>query len=149
MAIAMLLLGAFSFITLKGSIDIIVPRQWVIYQTMTDAYLSYEQAYAERASFDILNGSGTNVSPWPISPLTAITVTPLGVMPNGRVVTGTVTRTRVADPLNIPTAGTAAQIAAAKLLNHAEMETWQLQSILTYQIGSKTYYKSRTVVRSQ
>ncbi|MGJ8676839.1 MAG: hypothetical protein ACSHX0_04935 [Akkermansiaceae bacterium] len=151
MTIALVLLGAFSLITLKGSIDLTAPRRWTIYQTMTNAYMSYEQAYAERISFEVINDTdvATNgASPWPIYPLYAtLSDVNLGTLPSGVVLTGTVTRTRVADTNNMPAAGGSVGTTIAD--NPAEVETWSLQSILTYTINSNTYYKSRTVVRSQ
>ena len=33
--------------------------------------------------------------------------------------------------------------------NPAAMKVWKAQSVLTYQIGNRSYAKSRTVLRSQ
>lgn len=148
MTIALVLLGAFSLITLQGSLDLTSPRRWVIYQTMTDGYMSFEQSYSERVSFEVLNGSdvSTGPSPWPVFP--ASTTTPnveLGTLPGGTIITGSVLRTRVADTNNLPTAGGAGTL----ITNPTEVESWELQSHLTYTIGTNTYYKSRTVIRSQ
>lgn len=149
MTIALILLGAFSFITLKGSLDLTAPRRWTIYQNMTDAYMSYEQAYAERISFSVMNGTdaANGVNPW--DTVATTTQVDLGVLPNGTAVTGMVTRISIPDPNNIPLAGTPAEIDAARDNNPTEIEAWELQSHLTYRIGNDTYYKSRTIIRSQ
>ncbi|MGJ8661091.1 MAG: hypothetical protein ACSHXL_03570, partial [Bacteroidota bacterium] len=113
--------------------------------------MSYEQAYAERISFEVINDTdvATNgVSPWPVYPASSVSNdVVLGTLPTGVVLTGTVTRTRVADTNNMPAAG--GSVTTTIVDNPAEVETWALQSHLTYTIGSNTYYKSRTVVRSQ
>jgi hypothetical protein len=61
------------------------------------------------------------------------------------VVTGTVARTRLPDANNYPLDGGSGTV----ITNPAGMKVWRVQSILTYQVGGRTYAKSRTVIRSQ
>jgi hypothetical protein len=56
-----------------------------------------------------------------------------------------VVRTRVPHTNNYPIDGGSGTVTT----NPAGMKVWQVQSILTYQIGGRTYAKSRTVIRSQ
>lgn len=147
MTVALGLLTAIGLFLLKGSLDVMAPRQWIIKQNITDAYLSYEEAYAKRVSYDEFTESGSD---WPIYPLT--TDPPeeveVGRLPGGKAITGTLIRTRVADDSNLPALGDTSydeKLAA----NPAKMETWKLQSHLTYTIGNRTYVKSRTVVRTR
>jgi hypothetical protein len=141
--IALSILTVIGLMLLKLSLNILSPRQWVLHQSLADAYMSYERSYAERVPFSTLTaGLG---SPWPTFPGQATSVVEIGRLPGGTVVTGTVTRTRIADPNNYPLDGGTGTVAT----NPAGMKVWQVQSILTYQISGRTYAKSRTVIRSQ
>lgn len=136
------LLTVLGLCLLKLSLDILGPRQWIIKQSLTDAYMTYERAYAERIPFaDLL----ANTSPWPVYPTTTKTTVQVGVMPYGKVITGSVVRTRVADTNNYPIDGGSGTVAT----NPAGMIVWKAQSVLTYTVGTRTYAKSRTVLRSQ
>ena len=133
-SIALVLLIAFAFVLLKGSIDIIKPRNWTIRQNITDAYLTYEEAHAKRVPFQNLI-DGTAV--WTAAATTENDVI-LGKTFGGTNVTGTVKRILVPDANN----GNAAT-------NPAQMETYTLYSVLFYQIGGVDYVKSRTIIRSR
>jgi len=127
---------------LKLSLNVLHPRQWILQQTLTDAYLTYERAYAERIPFaDLL----ANNSPWPTFPTTNTTVVEVGRLPGNRQVLGTLTRTRIPDTNNYPLDGG----TGTTTTNPAAMKVWKAESILVYTIGSRTYAKSRTVLRSQ
>jgi hypothetical protein len=127
---------------LKLSLDVTAPRQWTLQQSITDAYLTFEKATAQRLPFDTLTGAN---SLWPVSPTIAASAVELGVLPGGAPITGTISRTRFAHPNNLPTKGGTGTAAT----NPAGMEVWRFQSVIRYQIGGRTYLKSRTVVRSQ
>lgn len=127
---------------LKLSLNILEPRQWVLQQTLSDAYMTYERSYAERIPFeDLLAGD----SPWPAFPVTDTSVVEIGRLPGNRPVTGTVTRYRLADSDNFPIDGGSGSLAT----NPAAMKVWKAQSVLTYTVGNRNYYKARTVIRSQ
>ena len=49
------------------------------------------------------------------------------------------------DPGNYPIDGGTGTVDT----NPAAMKVWRAQSVLTYQVGNRTYAKSRTVLRSQ
>lgn len=144
----MVLLGAVAMIMLEGSLDVMAPRQWVIRQNLTDSYLTFEEAYANRVSFDELTADDSD---WPIydadSP-PAGTVVEIGKAPGAVPITGTLIRMRVADANNIPDLGDP-DYNNKLLLNPSKLETWKLQSILTYKVGGVDYVKTRTVVRSR
>lgn len=127
---------------LKLSLNILYPRQWVLNQTVTEAYLSYERAYAERIPFDTLVSSN---SPWPAYPMTTTTTAEIGRLPGGKPIIGTVVRTRIPDAANYPIDGGSGTLAN----NPAAMKVWKVQSVLTYKVGDRDYAKSRTVLRSQ
>ncbi len=143
---ALSILTVIGLVLLKLSLNILHPRQWILQQSVTDAHMTYERAYAERIPFEILTASN---SPWPdfsASPKTAVTPNVIiGRLPGGTPITGTVTRTRIADPGNYPIDGGTGTIAS----NPAAMKVWRVQSVLTYTVGNRTYAKSRTVLRSQ
>jgi len=144
MTAAIILLTSIAFVVLKSSIDLLEPRQWVLHQNVSDSYLTFEEALAARVSFQELT-STTTESPWPLDPEQNVVNVEIGQLPGGRPITGTVTRTRIPDPNNLPTAGG----TGTNLTNPAGMETWLLESHLTYQIGDETYVKSRTMIRTQ
>lgn len=141
----MSILTVLGLVLLKLSLNILVPRQWTLQQVVTDAYMTYERAYAERIPFENLVAAD---SPWPDfagSTRTSTTVVEVGRLPGNRVISGTVTRTRIADSGNYPIDGGSGTVAT----NPAAMKVWKVQSILTYSIGNRTYAKSRTVLRTQ
>lgn len=68
-----------------------------------------------------------------------------GTLPGGRTLNGNVIRTRIPDEDNFPAHGGNGTIST----NPAEMQTWKLQSHITYTISGREYVKSRTIVRTQ
>lgn len=139
---ALSILTVLGLILLKLSLNVLYPRQWSLQQTLSDAYLTYEIAYAQRIPFDELTGTS---SPWPAFPTTTSTSVEVGRVPGNRAITATVTRTRIPDPDNYPIDGGTGTTAT----NPAAMKIWKVQSILSYKIGNRNYIKSRTVIRSQ
>lgn len=140
--ISLSILTFIGLMLLKLSLNILQPRQWGLQQTMTDAYLTFERAYAERIPFENLTA---NNSPWPQFPSTTATAVEIGRLPGNRPVYGTVTRTRVPDGGNYPIDGGSGTLAT----NPAAMKVWKVQSVVTYKIGNRNYAKSRTVLRAQ
>jgi hypothetical protein len=131
---------------LKLSLTTLAPRQWLLQQVMTDAYMTYERAAAERIPFDdLLTPPLGSELLWPAFPTTDVKTVVIGTMPGGVAISGTVTRTRVPDTTNYPVDGG----VGTTLTNPAAMRVWKVQSILTYRIGARNYAKSRTVLRSQ
>mgnify|MGYP006908281272 FL=1 len=141
-AYALSFLTGLSLVLLKLSMNVTAPRQWTLQQTVTDAYLTYEKALAQRLPFaDLLDGD----SPWPAYPAKSVEVVSLGRLPGGNAIEGRVIRTRVPHADNYPVDGGKGTIAD----NPAGMRVWNFQSLLVYEIGGREYVKSRTVVRSQ
>jgi hypothetical protein len=138
----MAILAIIGLILLKLTLNILQPRQWTMQQVLSDAYMTYERAYAERIPF---NEAVDGDSPWPVFPATSVEEVEIGRLPGGRPVMGTVTRTRTADTNNFPIDGGSGSIVT----NPASMEVWRLQSVVAYQVGSRRYVKSRTVIRCQ
>jgi len=136
------ILTLLGLLLLKLSLNILHPRQWVLQQTVTDAYMTYERSYAERIPFEDLLAVD---SPWPHFPTTSTTAVEIGRLPGNRAITGSVTRTRLPDAGNFPLDGGSGTVET----NPAAMKIWKAQSVLTYQVGGRTYAKSRTVLRSQ
>ena len=146
-AVSLSLLTVLGLALLKLSLNVLHPRQWALGQALSDAAMTYERAYAQRVPFEVLApaAGSPNVSPWPVYPLTTTSTVSLGRLPGGRAVTGTVIRSRTADPLNYTTDGGTGTVAT----NPAGVKTWRLQSVLSYRIGDREYLKSRTVIRTQ
>lgn len=139
---ALSVLTVLGLVLLKLSLNILHPRQWVLQQTVSDAYMTYERSFAERIPFESLVADN---SPFPRSPSTSSSQVEVGKLPGGVAIMGTVVRTRIPDPGNYPVDFGTGNIAT----NPAAMKVWRAQSILTYRVGTRTYAKSRTVVRSQ
>ena len=136
------ILTVLGLVLLKLSLNIVHPRQWIMQQTLTDAYLTLERAKAERITFsDLL----ANNSSWPVYPTIATTAVEIGRLPGNVALTGNVMRTRIADSNNYVIDGG----TGTPTTNPAAMKVWKVQSVLTYTIGNRTYAKSRTVIRSQ
>ncbi len=152
--LALSILTVIGLVLLKLSLNILHPRQWTMQQSVSDAYMSFERASAERIPFETLLSA---TSLWPAFPATAATSVEIGRLPRylpdfptGVPITATVTRTRFPDAGNYPNdGGTAATAAEAVARNPAAMKIWKVQSVLTYRIGAHTYAKSRTVLRCQ
>jgi hypothetical protein len=140
--IAIVLLTSIGLVLFKGTLNIIAPRQWALSQNLTDAYLTYEKAYAERIEFSELISASSD---WPVFPAKSEFSVTLGTLPGGRSLSGTMIRTRIADPNNLATAGGSGDSTT----NPSELQTWKLQSHLIYTIAGRDYVKSRTVVRTQ
>jgi hypothetical protein len=128
---ALSILTVLGLLMLKLSLTILSPRQWALSQTVSDAYLTYERAYAQRLPFETLTDGA---SPWPVYPATATSAVEIGRLPGNRPIMGTVIRSRT---------------NATPITNPASMTIWKVQSVLTYQIGGRNYVKSRTVIRAQ
>ncbi len=139
---ALMVLTAVSLMMLKLALGIVAPRQWTLQQSVTDAYLTFEKAFAERVEFDRLTA---NDSPWPLYPASSSQQVELGRLPGGRPLLATLRRTRQPDANNLPAQGGTGTVAT----NPAGMETWRLQSLVSYRIGGRTYVKSRTIVRAR
>lgn len=142
LTIALTLLTSIGLVVFKGSLDIMAPRQWVILQNMSDAYLTYEEAYAQRISFEQLTSYDSD---WPIYPQTSTTQVEMGKLPGGVPITASVIRTRIPDSNNLPAYGG----TGSNSTNPSEMQTWKIQSHLSYKIGETDYIKSRTTIRTQ
>lgn len=142
MVIATVLLLTIGLVVFRSTVDLLSPRQSVLHQNVSDAYMTFEEAFAARVSYQELTST---TSPWPEFPNTSSTTVEIGRLPGDRPVNGTVIRTRTPDPNNFPAAGG----TGTSLTNPAEMETWILESHLTYRIGDETYTKSRTISRTQ
>ena len=137
------LLTFIGLILLKLSLNILQPRQWSVQQTVTNAYMTYERALAERIPFENLVD---NDSPWPLFPdIAQEEDVVLGRLPGGRAVEATITRTRIPYDNNFPIDGGSGSLAT----NPAAMKVWKIQSVVTYEIGGRSYAKSRTILRSQ
>lgn len=140
--IALSILSLLGMVLLKISLNILHPRQWTLQQSLSDAYLTYERALAERIPFETLVGPS---SPWPAYPATSTSTVTIGRLPGNVPVTANLVRTRFADPTNYPLDGGSGTTA----INPAAIKVWKAQSVLTYTAGKRTYAKSRTVLRSQ
>ena len=140
--IALSILTVLGLVMLKLSLNILHPRQWIMQQSVTDAYMTYERALAERIPFESLLAAN---SPWPAYPATTSSVVKIGALPGNVPINGTVMRTRIPDTGNYPIDGGSGTLAT----NPAAMKVWKAQSVVTYKIGKRTYAKSRTVLRSQ
>lgn len=112
-------------------------------------------AYAESIEFERLLGPDPNltlppgsppVSYWPEFPANFTRNVTIGTLPSGRVITGTLVQTRQPDINNISASTTTTGTIAT---NPAQVESWLVQSHLTYTIAGRDYVKSRNTVRTR
>ena len=136
---ALLILG---LLLLKATLNVTQAQQWTIIQAMSDAFMTQETAVAKRAPFREITGG---LAGWPVSPDVSTQTIILGRLPGGNAITATLRRTRVADQNNFASDWGVGTVET----NPTKMEIWQLQSFLTYELGSREYVKSRTVVRAR
>ncbi len=128
-------IGLASFLALfvlRSSLLAIASNQWIVMQTLTDAFMSGETALATRVPFAELEAAG---STWPAQSESLSVPIELGKITGGRVVSGNLRRFRSSQ--NIPD-GTGASIILVRL-----------QSVLTYRVGERQYMKTRSTVRTQ
>lgn len=161
-SVSLILLIAIALVLVSSSLNILKPRVWTMQQNLADAYLSQEVALANRADFDdITNG----ISGWGSGNATTAVAVNLGKMPgfvagtdNGRTYQGQLTRVRVlpvdVNGVAMTNSTTAAGFGdggntAMLTLGDLGIRSYELQSHLTYEVGGRTYVKSRTVIRSQ
>lgn len=140
--LSMAILTVLGLVLLKLSLNVLHPRQWALQQTVTDAYMTYERAYAQRIPFETITAGN---SPFPLYPQNTQSTVELGRLPGNRVITGRIYRSRTADPGNLANAGG----IGTPMTNPAGMTVWRLQSVVSYEIGGRQYFKTRTVVRTQ
>jgi len=148
-AVSLGLLVMLAYLLFSGNMNALAGRQWTVMQTLSDAHLSFEAAYAQRVPFEVfLDDESSPPSPWPLADSSdgpAASQVQLGTMPGGSEVTATVYRSRVPDPSNLVADGGMATIEE----NPSRMESWRLHAHLVFRIGEREYFKSRTVVRTR
>ncbi|MGJ8632895.1 MAG: hypothetical protein ACSHX7_03170 [Luteolibacter sp.] len=144
-ALSLSVLTVTGLLLLKLALNILQPRQYIANQTLADSYMTFERAKAQRIPFENLLDSN---SPWPIYPEVLSASVEIGKLPGGLAVDGTVKRFRIADEANYPKDGGTTTYGTVDN-NPAAMRIWKVQSVLQYDIGGRTYVKSRTVVRFQ
>jgi hypothetical protein len=125
-----------TLLLLKGSLVGLSSNQWTVMQTLTDAYLTKETALANRIPLEDILGAN---SEWPdpltdIPPRKEMTVS-LGKLAGGTAVQGQLVRFRTNE-----TQGDDAV---------TNSDIYRLYSVLTYRVGDKDYYKSRSTLRMQ
>ncbi len=141
---AISLLAVVGVVLFSLMMNVITPRQYAFQQVLSDAYLTFERAQAERVPFETLLSSDETL--WPVFPdVATVDDVEIGTLPGGTVVTGSVIRTRYPDESNYPADGG----TGTDVTNPAAMKIWRVQSVLRYTIANRTYVKSRTVIRAQ
>lgn len=142
LSLAVTLLLFVSLWAFRTNMQTLRPRNWAMVQAISDAYMTEHLARAESIEFDKLLSAA---SPWPALPNSDSQAVTIGTMPNGRVITGNLVRTRQPADTNLPTAGGTGDTT----INPARVESWLVQSHLTYTIAGRTYVKSRSTVRTR
>ena len=161
LSLAVVLLLFISLWAFRTNIQTVRPRNWAMVQTITDAYMTGPLAQAESVDFnELLDATNSN---WPTFPASRTTNNiilgslPLDLDGDGdtdldgdgnpvvRNITGTLVQTKKPAPNNLSSNPTDAEIAG----NPARVESWLVQNHLTYQVGSRTYVKSRSTVRTR
>ena len=141
-AVSIGLLGFMAMLLMRSSMNSLTGRNWTMVQNLTDAYLTYEVALAERVPFDRLTA---NDSLWPVNPTRATSTVVVGRLPGASNLSATLYRTRVAYSNNLSASGG----TGTATTNPAGLETWKLESVLVYTVGNSTYRKIRTVLRTR
>ena len=139
--LALLALVILALVMLKASLNVTEAQRWTVVQSLSDAFLTHEVALAARIPYgDLLDGANT---PWPTFPASKETEVELGRLPGGVAVTADLHRTKMPAESNLVSKGG----TASSTSNAANMETWIVKSLLSYDIGGRSYVKTRTTVR--
>jgi hypothetical protein len=116
--ISLSILTVLGLVLMKMALNVLSPRQWTMQQSVSDAYMTFERALAERVPFEDLVGGA---SQWPVFPTTTSAAVEIGRLPgylpnfpNGVPIIGTVVRTRIADIRNYQAAGGEGTLASGK-----------------------------------
>lgn len=132
-----------ALLLMKLSMVALASRSWIVKQTLSDAYCTRETAYAKRIPFDELT---SNTSPWSTYPTITTTTVVLGTLGRGAGdVTGTLKRFKEPMSNNLVEQGG----TGSTTTNPSAINSYLIQSVLTYQINGKDYYKTRSAIRTQ
>lgn len=132
-----------SLLLMKMSMIALSSRSWTVRQTLSDAYCGRELAYAKRIPFEDL---AANNSPWPTYPAVSTTTVTLGTLGSGAGnVTGTLQRFKEPASNNLA----ANEGVGSAATNPSSINSYLVQSVLSYEISGKTYYKTRSAIRTQ
>lgn len=131
-----------SLLLMKLSMVALANRSWIVQQTFSDAYCTKEAALAKRIPFRDLDTPGTL---WPTGVENAleedVVMGYLGAGAGNAPVNGTIKRFK--EPVNVVLP------AGAAVANPASVESYLVQSVLSYQIHGNTYYKTRSTIRTK
>lgn len=130
---ALSLTAALALIVMRASLLAISSNQWTIMQTLTDACLSREVALSNRVPFADLTSPQ---SAWPDLATDPVPeqIVILGRVAGGRDVQGTLKRFRTTEVV---------------ANSETPVTVWRLHSVLSYNVGSLEYVKSRSTLRLQ
>lgn len=128
---AMALTAALALIIMRASLLAVSGNQWTIMQTLTDAYLSHEIALSNRIPVAELIGPQSTWPEFTSEPVPAQIVT-LGRLAGGQIVEGSLKRFRTSE---------------SEFNSETQIKAWRLHSVLSYNIGSREYVKSRSTLR--
>lgn len=142
LSLAVTLLLFVSLWVFRTNMQTIRPRNWAMVQAISDAYMTEHLARAESIDYNELLSA---TSPWPAFPDSNETSVTIGTLTNGRVFTGELVQTRQPSENNLASGGGTGDVDS----NPARVESWIVQSHLTYEVGGRTYVKSRTTVRTR
>ena len=142
LSLAVTLLLFVSLWVFRTNLQTIRPRNWAMAQAISDAYMTEHLARAEAIDFEFLVGSH---SPYPALPNSVTSNVVVGTLPGGGPINGTLIQTRKPAAENLPAAGGTGDTTT----NPARVESWLVESHLTYNVGSRTYVKSRSTVRTR
>lgn len=132
-----------SLLLMKMSMIALSSRSWTVRQVLSDAYCGQELALAKRIPFESLTA---NDSPWPTYPAVATATVTLGTLGRGAGdVTGVIKRFK--EPASNNMVGN--EGTGSSVTNPSNINSYLLQSVLTYEINGKTYYKTRSAIRTQ
>ena len=126
---------------LEGNLSLLTPRQWVVKQSLVDAYLTKEKSIARSLNYN----DAISQENWPTYPSLKKFTEEIGKVPGGRAISAQIIRTK--KPYyrnNISAGGTFAEQD-----NHLNLEVWALESHIIYNINNKEYIKTATIIRAK
>lgn len=125
-----------SLLVMRGSLLALSGNQWMVMQTLSEAYMTRETALSNRIPMNDLIASPSR---WPDqvadNPPYSVQSVNLGALPGGKSVQARLTRFRTNEtPANN---------------TDVTLVVWRLYSVLTFNAGDQAYVKTRTTLRTQ
>ncbi|MBK1791736.1 hypothetical protein [Persicirhabdus sediminis] len=138
LAASICLLVSFAGVTMKTTYSNLSARNWVVTQTMVDAYMNVIATEAQAIAFEEIDDFGSH---WPEASEMRETEVELGKLSYGKPFMAKLYQARMPVYSSADMNGDGG--------DYLKMDTWRLRMVIKYEIDGRSYASSRTVVRNK